>query len=191
MAKEFVKSEKNTAWNDFIGQTLNHKQELISILNDISDLPKANELKNNIESIKNIANFEMIELARQFVFDHVYAGLGSRLTPLKEWLKQRYLDADVKYHRHLLSETNQSATQVKHLPAIYQDSSEEVNGYLILNQYFDHIFNTSPEVLGFGEDVGKIGDVNQGFAGLQDKYGELRILIQEFENGPLLDRLLV
>lgn len=175
MAKEFVKSEKNTAWNDFIGQTLNHKQELISILNDLSDLPKANELKNNIESIKNIANFEMIELARQFVFDHVYAGLGSRLTPLKEWLKQRYLDADVKYHRHLLSETNQSATQVKHLPAIYQDSSEEVNGYLILNQYFDHIFNTSPEVLGFGEDVGKIGDVNQGFAGLQDKYGELRI----------------
>lgn len=175
MAKEFVKSEKNAAWNDFIGQTLNHKQELISILNDLSDLPKAIELKNNIESIKNIANFEMIELARQFVFDHVYAGLASRLIPIKQWLEHRYLDADVKYHKHLLSETNLSATQVKHLPAIYQDSSEEVNGYLVLNQYFDHIFNTIPEVLGFGEDVGKIGDVNQGFAGLQDKYGELRI----------------
>lgn len=50
-----------------------------------------------------------------------------------------------------------------------------VSGYKILNQYFDKLFASDPRVYAFGEDVGKIGDVNQGFAGLQHKYGEHRI----------------
>jgi pyruvate/2-oxoglutarate/acetoin dehydrogenase E1 component len=50
-----------------------------------------------------------------------------------------------------------------------------LNGFEILNKFFDHTFATNPAVFAFGEDVGKIGDVNQGFAGLQEKYGELRV----------------
>jgi pyruvate/2-oxoglutarate/acetoin dehydrogenase E1 component len=50
-----------------------------------------------------------------------------------------------------------------------------LNGYEILNRYFDALFDSNPRVVAFGEDVGKIGDVNQGFAGLQVKHGEYRI----------------
>ena len=50
-----------------------------------------------------------------------------------------------------------------------------INGYEILNRYFDELFAHNPKVLAFGEDLGQIGDVNQGFAGLQLKYGKGRI----------------
>ena len=51
-----------------------------------------------------------------------------------------------------------------------------VNGYEILNKYFDTLFETNNKVFAFGEDVGFIGDVNQGFSGLQEKHGDNRIL---------------
>jgi pyruvate/2-oxoglutarate/acetoin dehydrogenase E1 component len=53
--------------------------------------------------------------------------------------------------------------------------SPTLNGFEVIRTAFDHIFETNPLVFAIGEDVGKIGDVNQGFAGLQEKYGEIRI----------------
>ncbi len=50
-----------------------------------------------------------------------------------------------------------------------------VNGFEVLNKYFDQLFATNKKVVAFGEDLGHIGDVNQGFSGLQAKYGEERI----------------
>ena len=57
----------------------------------------------------------------------------------------------------------------------YSHDSPLLNGFEILNRYFDELFQSNPKVIAFGEDVGKIGDVNQGFAGLQTKFGEHRI----------------
>lgn len=65
--------------------------------------------------------------------------------------------------------------KVNEIAASFTDESPMLNGYEILNKYFDQTFAANPAVIAFGEDVGKIGDVNQGFAGLQDKYGEFRI----------------
>lgn len=65
--------------------------------------------------------------------------------------------------------------KVTEVPAVYMPDTQQLNGYEILNKFFDHTFATNPAVIAFGEDLGKIGDVNQGFAGLQDKYGEDRI----------------
>jgi pyruvate/2-oxoglutarate/acetoin dehydrogenase E1 component/TPP-dependent pyruvate/acetoin dehydrogenase alpha subunit len=56
-----------------------------------------------------------------------------------------------------------------------QEDSPLQNGYEILNKYFDELFASNNKVVAFGEDVGKIGDVNQGFAGLQQKHGAHRI----------------
>lgn len=54
-------------------------------------------------------------------------------------------------------------------------SQETLNGYEVLNRYFEALFKQNPLVVAFGEDVGKIGDVNKGFDGLQDKFSENRI----------------
>ena len=61
------------------------------------------------------------------------------------------------------------------MPAFYSDSSKTLNGFEILNTAFDKMFDKYPNVVAFGEDVGKIGDVNQGFSDLQNKFGEERI----------------
>lgn len=59
--------------------------------------------------------------------------------------------------------------------ATYADNAPMVNGYEVLNSYFDLLFLSNPKVVAFGEDLGYIGDVNQGFAGLQAKHGTGRI----------------
>jgi pyruvate/2-oxoglutarate/acetoin dehydrogenase E1 component len=50
-----------------------------------------------------------------------------------------------------------------------------INGFEILNKFFDQLFTNNPKVVAFGEDLGYIGDVNQGFSGLQLKHGKQRI----------------
>jgi pyruvate/2-oxoglutarate/acetoin dehydrogenase E1 component len=65
--------------------------------------------------------------------------------------------------------------RVPEVKAEFSDTSPVLNGFEIMNHAFEHIFSTYSNVVAFGEDVGKIGDVNQGFNGIQDKFGELRI----------------
>ena len=64
---------------------------------------------------------------------------------------------------------------VEAIPAEFTDSSPVVDGYQLLQRYFDSLFSRDARVVALGEDVGQIGDVNQGFAGLQEKFGEIRI----------------
>ncbi len=84
------------------------------------------------------------------------------------------LNAD-RYSSHLYSQSAQSAMKVEVIPAKYSDNSPVVDGREVVQACFDAALGRDPRVFAFGEDVGKIGDVNQGFAGLQEKYGELRV----------------
>src|SRR5207253_10489522 len=67
-----------------------------------------------------------------------------------------------------------SALRVPEVKAEVSNAST-VNGYEVLNRYFDELFASNAKVIAFGEDLGKIGDVNQGFSGLQEKHGSHRI----------------
>ena len=79
------------------------------------------------------------------------------------------------YNSHLYNEGEKSVLKVKDEKAKYTENAPVVNGFEILNKYFDKLFASNPKVFAFGEDLGYIGDVNQGFSGLQVKYGEQRI----------------
>src|SRR5690606_24942175 len=57
----------------------------------------------------------------------------------------------------------------------YNEDAPLKNGFEILNKYFDQLFASNDKMIAFGEDLGGIGDVNQGFSGLQKKYGKNRI----------------
>jgi transketolase len=82
---------------------------------------------------------------------------------------------DARYSTHLNSLSSQAAISIPGVKAKYSKSSPTLNGFEILNRAFDSILERDPRVIAFGEDLGKIGGVNQGFAGLQEKYGELRV----------------
>ena len=79
------------------------------------------------------------------------------------------------FNSHLYNETSKSALKVQAVEAKYATDAPTVNGFEVLNRYFDELFGSNPKVIAFGEDLGYIGDVNQGFSGLQAKYGTDRI----------------
>lgn len=79
------------------------------------------------------------------------------------------------YNSYLYNDGPRSALKVPVINPYYTDDAPLVNGYEVLNKYFDELFTTNSKVVAFGEDLGYIGDVNQGFSGLQEKHGAERI----------------
>lgn len=97
------------------------------------------------------------------------------LSTLRDWHQSNRTDLIQRYDTHLYSETDKAALKVNHVPAIYEDDAPLINGFEILNKNFDKLFEKYDNLYAFGEDLGKIGGVNQGMAGLQAKFGEERI----------------
>jgi 2-oxoisovalerate dehydrogenase E1 component len=91
------------------------------------------------------------------------------------WLRDQQWRGDAMYDSHLYSESDDSALNVAEVKPQFADDSPTLNGFEIINQCLDHALARDPRVIIFGEDVGKLGDVNQGCAGLQEKYGTFRV----------------
>ncbi|GAB2520239.1 alpha-ketoacid dehydrogenase subunit alpha/beta [Spirosoma aerophilum] len=103
------------------------------------------------------------------------ADAGTSRQRLKDWLSRTNIENTDRFSSHLYSQSPESPMRVKGVPAVFTDDSPMLDGYLLLQHYFDSLFTRDPRIVALGEDVGQIGDVNQGFAGLQEKFGEIRI----------------
>ncbi len=97
------------------------------------------------------------------------------LNELREWRREQNELTQQRYSSDLYSETSEAALSVAVVPATFADDAPVLNGFEVLNACFDSILERYPNVIALGEDVGQLGDVNQGFAGLQAKYGLLRV----------------
>jgi pyruvate/2-oxoglutarate/acetoin dehydrogenase E1 component len=102
------------------------------------------------------------------------AGPKSRL-PLVNFKNKLTLQNRERYGSHLYSHSAEAAKNVIEVKPVYSENSPTVRGYQVINACFDAVMARDPRVIAFGEDVGQIGDVNQGFAGLQSKFGNLRV----------------
>jgi pyruvate/2-oxoglutarate/acetoin dehydrogenase E1 component/TPP-dependent pyruvate/acetoin dehydrogenase alpha subunit len=94
---------------------------------------------------------------------------------LASWKREQDALNVERYSSHLYCESARSALRVPEVPPAYREDSPTVRGFEVLNACFDANLHRYPELVALGEDVGKLGDVNQGFAGLQEKYGPLRV----------------
>jgi pyruvate/2-oxoglutarate/acetoin dehydrogenase E1 component/TPP-dependent pyruvate/acetoin dehydrogenase alpha subunit len=94
---------------------------------------------------------------------------------LVEWKRAYEKTNEERYGSHLYSQSAGSALNVAGTPPVYSGNSPLVHGFDVLNACFDAALQADPRVLAFGEDVGQLGDVNQGMRGLQQKYGTLRV----------------
>ena len=101
---------------------------------------------------------------------------GGEDPALSNWIAEQKKGARERYGSHLYSESDGSPLRVPPVPARYSEKSPVRQGFEILNACFDAAFERYPELLAMGEDVGRLGDVNQGFAGLQAKYGADRVM---------------
>lgn len=91
------------------------------------------------------------------------------------WKREQDRANQDRYSSDLYSTTERSALKIAPVPAVYAPDAPVVNGFEVVNAAFDAALSRMPNLIAFGEDVGQIGDVNQGFAGLQAKYGPLRV----------------
>ena len=177
-AKKIAKDAKTRAWKAYI----NPVKAEIKKVNDIYDRIIAAtqfsvEIANIKMALKNAYNpllADVIENAKS-ALRILKAEQTNPQIELENWLKAQNELGHKRYHTHLYLEGNYCALDVPEVPASYSDDSPLKNGYEVLNTFFDKSFEQNPYLVAFGEDVGQIGDVNQGFAGLQNKFGEERI----------------
>lgn len=173
-----VKQWKDEAWQAYIQPIINEIHDVSRMMDDIST-SSANA--QEIQAIKH----ELCSIREPFRKDYMSAIHRVLLLTrnesipatqrLVQWkLHQEALAAD-RYASSLHDETASSALKVAHVPVRYADDAPSINGSEVMNACFDAALTRDPRVIAFGEDVGKIGDVNQGFAGLQAKHGELRV----------------
>ncbi|MEO8198147.1 MAG: transketolase C-terminal domain-containing protein, partial [Thermoanaerobaculia bacterium] len=94
---------------------------------------------------------------------------------LARWTEGHRLENEERYGSHLFASGARSPLAVTPVTAAYGDDAPLVNGFEVLNACFDEALARMPNLVAFGEDVGQLGDVNQGFLGLQKKYGALRV----------------
>ena len=91
---------------------------------------------------------------------------------LVQWKREQDEIAEDRYSSDLYSQTAEKVPEVK---AIFSENSPTLNGFEIVNRGFEAMLKRDPRMVAFGEDLGYLGDVNQGFAGLQEKFGAMRV----------------
>ncbi|MEM9984805.1 MAG: thiamine pyrophosphate-dependent enzyme [Bacteroidota bacterium] len=177
--RKIVKAAKNAAWKDFQDPIKQQVAELSSLTSQIAARSARkeaiqeviNELKRSLEPKRRElmkASHEVLLLTR--TEDH------PAIEKLRDWRKNLDEEYVQKYDSHLISQSSDSPLLVDAVAPVYSEAPEMLSGFEILNRTFDHLLAKNPQIVAFGEDVGHLGDVNQGFAGLQAKYGANRIM---------------
>ncbi|SHG53127.1 Pyruvate/2-oxoglutarate/acetoin dehydrogenase complex, dehydrogenase (E1) component [Chryseobacterium oranimense] len=174
-AKKIVKAGQKSAWE-------NYQKTITDLIQSV--LPLVENLKGQNAEIEGyIAQFsKLVSKAKKDIFHLTRkALLATRGTNSAErtQLMQKYnevfeIEKD-NYSSHLYSQSQWKAENVKEIKPVFSDSSEEVDGRVVVRNNFDKIFEKYPQTLVFGEDAGNIGDVNQGLEGMQEKYGDVRV----------------
>jgi len=172
-AKEFVKEAKASAWEKFIGPIKKQAEEAIQMIGGLQVMnPAVQQIVAELASNKEPLRRDVLK-ALALVSDAAVGVKG--VEKIKQYATQLKNEAAGLFNTFLYNEGPKSALRVPAVQATYAADAPTVNAYEVLNKYFDALFASNPKVYAFGEDVGYIGDVNQGFAGLQEKHGADRI----------------
>ena len=179
-AAKTAQNARNKAWKHYLAGFSVEIKSLTQIIDQLNvrssgKLNYTGELESIIAKIfPNRRAF--YSFAKRIAFEiHGLDNLTDERNELLDW-SGKFGEQNRKfYNTNLHREGNDSALQVKGITVNYPENPTLVNGSQILNQNFDALFEKHPNLVTFGEDTGKMGDVNQGMKGMQDKYGESRV----------------
>ena len=175
-AKEKVKEAQKRTWNNYLKTLNEEKEELLSLLNKNNSNNTINSIANELKTTINPNRKLLITSTKEIIRNIKYNNI--QIPEIYQWLLKNNEKYQKLYSSHLYSESaysvkNQDLANIK--KAIYSNEPKMVDGRIILRDNFDALLQKHPELIIFGEDSGKIGDVNQGLEGLQAKYGEVRV----------------
>ncbi|MCO5261079.1 MAG: thiamine pyrophosphate-dependent enzyme [Crocinitomicaceae bacterium] len=177
-AKKHVRDSKNNAWKAFTDTLKGDLVKAIQLLKAVAET-SANKafITKDIEALEKAMDpirKDILSTARR-VLRITRNEQTAKRAALANWIKTCISENFERYSSKLYSESNRAALNIKAVEPTYDSNSESVDGRIVLRDNYDKILEKYPEVLLFGEDVGKIGGVNQTLEGMQEKYGELRV----------------
>ena len=176
-AKAEINEAKKAAWDAFMKPIKEEKKKVFDLLSQLQEESGDKEVGDYAKALKNYPTAirkDILSAARKSLA--ATAGhSGSSRQELKDWVANSLKENRERYSSHLYSETKYSPLNVDEIKPEYDEKPKKVDGRLVLRDNFDKIFEKYPNTLVFGEDSGKLGDVNKGLEGMQDKYGETRV----------------
>jgi pyruvate/2-oxoglutarate/acetoin dehydrogenase E1 component/TPP-dependent pyruvate/acetoin dehydrogenase alpha subunit len=175
--KDAVRTSKNAAWNNYILPIKEQLAAAVDLIRStvVSDMDVYNHLQQLASDLEK--NHEPLrrDIMRALSMAVDVAASSPTISSLKNYYNDLLQLNKKLYNSYLYNEGKKSSLKVDEVKPLLTFDAASVNGYEVLNKYFDELFAQNPFVFAFGEDVGNIGDVNQGFAGLQLKHGDNRI----------------
>jgi pyruvate/2-oxoglutarate/acetoin dehydrogenase E1 component/TPP-dependent pyruvate/acetoin dehydrogenase alpha subunit len=176
-AKESVRESKMAAWQNFltpIKEQVSRTTELINAM--MESLPDQAKSLQKISAGLSLNREPLRRDVLKALHDSIsQSGNQEQTKQAKEYYNDLLAKNKQLYNSHLYNEGPKSAMKVNEVKAEFADDAPVLNGFEVLNNFFDQLFTSNPKVVAFGEDLGFIGDVNQGFSGLQQKHGNQRI----------------
>ncbi len=175
--KQEVQDAKKTAWTNFLTPIQMQIAGAANLFNELiaEGNPQSETIRSITQQLQAIREPLRRDVMKSIVKVLQYATDSTASHNLQQFYQQLKDDAHEKYSSVLHSVSPKSVANVQEVKPIYDAVPVQLNGFEILNKFFDHTLTTNPLVFAFGEDVGNIGDVNQGFAGLQQKHGKWRV----------------
>jgi pyruvate/2-oxoglutarate/acetoin dehydrogenase E1 component/TPP-dependent pyruvate/acetoin dehydrogenase alpha subunit len=176
-AKEEVKKGKQDAWENYLSPIRLQVQKANDLLAGMiasngrisADVQK---LSSELSLLREPLRRDVLRILSAAI--DLAASDGSA-TEISNYYQELLAENKELYNSHLYNEGPKSALKVNEVKPVFGEEAPTLNGFEVLNRYFDQLFATNPKVCAFGEDLGYIGDVNQGFSGLQAKHGTERI----------------
>ena len=177
-AKKAVRQAKTKAWAAFFNPIKETKQQVLTLMKAIAASSSKKvfidrvipELETEDEALQR----EITQAVRKVIRLSLSDNTAER-QQLLAWYHAHSEKMVAAFNTHTFSQSAKSPLNIDAVAPEFSDASPMIDGRQILRDNFDVILERNPEVLIFGEDAGKIGGVNQGLEGLQDKYGELRV----------------
>lgn len=175
-AKAIVKNSKERARKKYIDPIKALVSNTVELLEDyiakVENSQEAEKITSELKAKPDPQRADVMTALNKVIFQN---NQSPAVKDLKKYYKNLIEEYKKVYNSYLYNEGPASALKVKGTAIKYAENAAMVNGFELLNKYFDQLFANNKKVIAFGEDVGNIGDVNQGFNGLQQKYGEERI----------------
>jgi len=175
--KQTVLQWRNNAWKEYLQPTREQAAKAVSLIQSamVNDMDAYRQLQDIAAQLQS----NTAPLRKDVLKALANAAGITKNAPAHVEIEAYYTELKALgksiYNSFTYSDNAKSALRVKEIKVEYADDAATLNGYEILNKYFDALFTKDPKVIAFGEDVGMIGDVNQAFAGLQLKHGSNRI----------------
>jgi 2-oxoisovalerate dehydrogenase E1 component len=176
---EKVRAARQEAWTSYVDSMKPDFEQALALIQEASEqsgnLDELKKLKTELEKTLNPVRSDSVRAIKKAL-----RVIRNENIPVKDsmhaWVSRTKKENEERYNSHLYSESKDAALTINEIKPEYDENSPMVDGREVLQLNFESLMRKDPRVFAFGEDVGMIGDVNQGFAGLQDKFGTMRVI---------------